>query len=381
MRGHVRKRGKLWSIVVDVGHDEFGKRKQKWYSGFKTRKEAESKLNDLLVKLNEGTYVPPSKMTVEQYLTKTWLPAIRGTLRPNSLAAYEGFVRNHIVPAIGPMALQRVTPAALNALYADLADKGRKKGTGGLGIRSIRYCHTTLHRAFADAVKWGLLQRSPAAAATPPRQTARPEMNTWTAAELRTFLTFIEDERYAAAYRLLASTGARRGEILGLRWRDCDLDAGRLAIQQTIVAVGYRIEVSAPKTAKGRRSVALDGQTLQVLRTFRAAVLEERLALGRGKPADDELVFQNIDGSPVHPQAFSDRFERLAKAAGLPKIRLHDLRHSHATLALQAGIPAKVVSDRLGHATTAITLDLYSHVSPQMQEEAADRIAALVFGA
>lgn len=385
MRGHIHKRegprGTRWSVVVDVGHDEEGKRKQKWYGGFSTKRDAQSKLTELLGKLENGTWVAPSKVTVGQFLNQQWLPAIRSSIRPTSLGGYENCVRNHILPAIGTYPLQRVTAPMLNDLYATLAESGRKqKKGGGLGVRSIGYVHVTCRRAFGDAVKWGLLQRNPAESATPPRQTGKPEMRTWTAAEMRVFLASLETERLGMAYRLAASTGARRGEILGLRWRDCDLEAGRLAIQQTLIEIRYQVEVSTPKTAKGRRSIALDAGTLEALKRYRAQVLQERMLLGRGKPSEDELIFQQPDGSPVQPSAFSAGFIQRAKAAGLPRIRLHDLRHSHATLALQAGIPAKVVSDRLGHATTAITLDLYSHVSPSMQEEAADRIAKLITG-
>jgi integrase len=184
----------------------------------------------------------------------------------------------------------------------------------------------------------------------------------------------------SAAYVLAATTGLRRGELLGLRWRDLDLGAGRLSVTQTLVSVNYAVSFSTPKTAAGRRSVALDPATVAALRAHRVAVLEERLSLGLGAPTEDALAFTAIDGTPLHPGQFSDRFDRLVKAAGVPRIRFHDLRHTHATLALRAGVHPKVVSERLGHSTISVTLDTYSHAIPAMQEEAAAKVAALVFG-
>lgn len=170
----------------------------------------------------------------------------------------------------------------------------------------------------------------------------------------------------------------RRGEVLGLRWSDVDLNAARLSVQQTPVSVAYKLEFSTPKTARGRRSLALDATTVEALRTHRKRQLEERMAWG---PAYEEsgLVFTTENGAPIHPDRFTQMFDKHAKHAGLPRIRLHDLRHSHATLALAAGVHPKVVSERLGHATVAFTLDVYSHAVPALQEDAAERVASLIF--
>jgi len=170
---------------------------------------------------------------------------------------------------------------------------------------------------------------------------------------------------------------------LGLRWRDVDLETGRLAITQTLIAVAWKMSVSAPKTKKGKRSVALDPVTVTVLRAHRKSQLEERLAWGAAWEDDGlnkDLVFRRENGTAIHPDSFCDWFERHIRAAGVPRINFHSVRHTHATLALQAGVHPKVVSERLGHSTIAITLDTYSHAIPAMQEEAAEKIARLVFG-
>jgi integrase len=204
-------------------------------------------------------------------------------------------------------------------------------------------------------------------------------MKTWTAAELRRFLAHVEGERLYGAWVVAATTGMRRGEVLALRWRDVDLTLGRLSISQQVTTLGNRPVVSSPKTAKSRRLVALDPATVEALRGHRVAQAEERLLMGPGY-RDEDLVFAWPDGRPIHPDVFSQWFDRHLQAAGLPRIRLHDLRHTHATLALAAGIHPKVVSERLGHSTISITPDTYSHVSPGLQEEAAVRVADLVFG-
>jgi integrase len=368
MRGHVRKRGSTWCVVVDVGRNERGKRVQKWHSGFGRRKDAERALTEILGRLESGAYVEPSKLTVRGFLEDEWLPAVRASLRPLTFESYElNIVR--VVDSIGSVRLQQLTPAVLNRLYGELGQ--------GLSARSVRYVHTVLRHALADAVKWNRLVRNPADAAEPPSAKAAkaPPMRTWSAAELRAFLDHVADDRLYAAYHLAATTGLRRGELLGLRWRDVDLDASRLAVVQTIV--GKR-QVSQPKTDRSRRSVALDPATVAALREHRKRQLQERLAWGPAYESEHDLVFCGEDGSPIWPRSLSRAFERHARQAGLLAIRLHDLRHTHATLALQAGVHPKVVSERLGHLGVGITLDTYSHAIPAMQEDAAAKVAALL---
>jgi len=370
MRGHIRKRGSTWAVVVDVGRDASGKRQQKWHSGFRTKREASEALTEILGQLARGQYVAPSKLTVGDFLEDEWLPAIRAGVRPLTFESYAGNVRNHIVSHVGEVPLQQLTPPMLNSMYAELGKT--------LSPRTVRYIHAILRRAFADAVKWNRLARNPLDSADPPscRAGGGRTMRTWSSPELARFLDCVRDDRLFACWRFLAMTGCRRGEALGLRWRDLDLDNGRATIVQTIV--GKRA-VSEAKTDRGRRMIALDRATVAALRQHREAQNEERLILGASYE-DNDLVFSREDGSPIWPRSLTRSFARLVEAAGLPRIRLHDLRHTHATLALQAGIHPKVVQERLGHATISITLDVYSHAIPAMQEAAAARVAELVGG-
>jgi len=269
----------------------------------------------------------------------------------------------------------------LNAMYAALLADGKRTtangGSGGLSPRSVRYIHTIVHRAFRDAVRWARIVRNPADAADPPRASAvvRPTMTTWTADQVRAFIDHTKEHRLHAAYVLLATTGMRRGEALGLRWSDLDLTAGRASISQTVIMVHHDIRIGAPKTARGRRTVALDPGTVTALREHRQRQLAERLLMGVGF-TDHGLVFCRPDGGPLHPERFSRTFSRESAHAGLPAIRLHDLRHTWATLALSAGEHPKIVQERLGHANVSITLDVYSHVSEGLHSDAASRIAS-----
>ncbi len=412
MRGHIRKRGDPggWEYIVDIGQAaaqrcqgcgrrlwverkpqascprcggalrETEERRRAIKGGFATRKECLAEMNKLLVAVEEQTFVAPTKATVKEYLKNEWLPAAKSTIRESTYNSYVQHVDCHVVPFVGTVKLQKVSGATLNGLYAKLADSGRKNGKRGLSPATVHHVHSCLHRAFRDAVKWGHLARNPADAADPPHQrgTERREMKTWTAEQLRAFLAFTKDAELHALWHTLAMTGMRRGEGLGLRWEDVDFEAARLAVRRALIPSGRSVVVSEPKTARGRRSIALDAETVAVLKAQAARQLEQQAAWQEGW-TDSGYVFTAEDGQHLNPEAVTRWFRQAVKHSLLPKIRLHDLRHTHATLALQAGIHPKVVSERLGHATVSITLDTYSHAIPAMQEEAATLIAGLVF--
>lgn len=387
MRGHVIKRGKKWSFVVDAPREEAvdddGRavrlRRQKWYSGYATKKAAEIAMTEILGSINKQAYVAPDKVTVAAYLAE-WLQAqAREDIRPSTLASYRQLMETYVIPRIGMHQLQSLSSAHIDALYTALLAGGRKQRAGGLSPRTVHYVHVVLRKALAHAARMQRVARNVAddVKAPPSRVAAVPR--TWSGAELRAFLEHVEGDRLHAAWVLAASTGMRRGEVLGLRWSDVDLEAGRVSITQTVIAVGYKVSFSTPKTDNGRRSVALDPAVVNALRAHRVRQAEERLAAATY--ADLDLVFARPDGSPLHPDNFSQSFDNHVRAVGLPRIRLHDLRHTHATLALQAGVHPLVVSKRLGHGSVTVTLDVYSHAIPEMQEEAAARVAAVVWGA
>jgi integrase len=379
MRGSIRKRGRTYTWYLDVPDPATGRRRQRSKGGFRTKKECQDALSEALAALRSATFVDPSPRTLGGFLVEEWLPAVRPPrLRPSTWSSYQMNTEAHIVPALGVVALQRLGPAQLTAFYRTLLERGRRDGRGGLAPKTVRNIHGTMHAALQDAVRWGYVARNVANAVELPKGPTA-EMQVWSPEQLRCFLDHVQADRLYAAWLLIATTGMRRGELAGLRWADVDLEAGRASPRRPRVVVDNEVVVSEPKTAKGRRSLALDPVTVAALRRHRAQQAEERIAAG---PLwqDSGLVFTWPDGSPVHPQRFSSWFEQHARAAGLPRIRLHDVRHSYATAALAAGIPAKVVSERLGHANIAITMDTYSHVLPGLDEQAAGTVARLILG-
>jgi integrase len=315
------------------------------------------------------------------FLTDQWLPTVRAAIRPTTWATYRIYAEAHVIPVLGPIPLQALTATHLNRLYADLAEHGRRDGRGGLKPKSVRHVHVLLHKALRDAVRWGLVARNVAEAADPPR-VPRRQRDVWSAEQLRSFLEATRQDRLAAMWLRFATTGMRRSELLGLPWRAVNLEAtpGRLAVIETVVLVDKQpIIVAEPKTATSRRQLALDPFTAAALKAHRVRQLQERLAWG---PAwtDTGLVFTREDGQRLHPEHVTKRFARLVRAAGLPPITLHGIHHSYATAALAAGEPLKVVSERLGHASTSTTANLYQHVPPSMDERTANAVAQLILG-
>lgn len=363
-----------WAFVVDTAAPG-APRRQRRGGGFATKAEATAAMNDLQSRLAGGTFVEPSRQTVAAYLEE-WLAGVKGEVRGGTWRSYSDIIAKYIDPRIGDLPLQALTRNRIRALYQDLALSGRVRGGGALAPKTVHNVHLTLRKALGDAVEDRLLMTNPADAAHR-LPTSRPEMIVWSSEQLARFLAAVREDPRFALWRLASTTGLRRGEVLGLRWRDVDLEAGRLRVTQQRVRGADGLGYGAPKTAKGRRSVALDPSTIAALRSHRARQLEDRLAFGPGYQ-DADLVFARADGSPEDPDGISGAFDRLGRLAVLPRIRFHDLRHTHATLALSAGIHPKVVQERLGHSSITVTLDTYSHAIPAMQEDAATRIAALL---
>lgn len=261
-------------------------------------------------------------------------------------------------------------------MYADLLRSGRRHGSSGLSARSVRYVHVLLKKAYADAIRLGYADRNPVELADPPSlKAARARVRApWSSEELAEFLAAAREDPFYPAYHLAASTGMRRGEVLGLRWSDLDLQGRELHVIQTIVEAGHTPTVGVPKSERSRRLIALDSRTVEVLRDHHEVELRRRHDHLASVGA---LVFAQVDGSAIHPACFSYAFAHRVRVVGVRRVRFHDLRHGHATMALRAGIHPKVVSERLGHSSIATTLDIYSHAIPSMQREAADAVAAL----
>jgi integrase len=378
MRGHVHKRGSTWGYVVDVGRDPAtGKRKQRTKGGFRTRSAAEDALTEVLNEIRSGTVVAPTSVTLEEYLTE-WLTTVRPQLRETTWASY-GVAVQRICWGLGARKLQALTAVEVERFYARLVNEGGPAGRP-LAAKTVRNTHIVLHRALADAERLRLVMRNVAHLARPPA-VPHVERATWTADELAAFLEHVSGDRLFAAYVLLATTGMRRGEVFGLRWRDVDLSTRRASVTQTVTTVNDKLVLGPTKTNRSRRTISLDPTTVEVLRAHRVVQDQERSTAGEAWDPSYDLVLCDGTGRPEHPDRFSRQFQRYVKATELPPLRgPHNLRHTWATLALRAGVHPKVVSDRLGHATIAVTIDTYSHVAPSLDAEAADTVAADIFG-
>jgi integrase len=372
-----KKRGDVWYAIFDEDRDENRQRHRRWVSsrraGFvNTKKGAQIYINEQLAKMARGEYVEPSALTVGAYMRK-WLESRKAGVRPSTLHGYRKNAETHIIPRLGSVPVQQLTRERIGAFYAELQDER------GLSARSVRHVHTLLRRALRDLVDDHRLARNPAAERIELPKVDEKEMNIWTPADVRVFLDHAREDRLYALWVSALATGARRGELCGLTWRAVDIDAATLTITETLLDVGGKLVGGKPKTSRGRRVVALDPLTVGALRAHSTAQKAERLAFGPGFN-ERGFVFVREDGSPIHPAWLTRRWSQIVKASGAPRIRLHDARHTSASLALAAGIPIGIVSERLGHSKTSITLDVYAHALPGQHREAADKLADAMFG-
>jgi len=383
VRGSIVKRGSSYSIVYRAPDPATGVSKQTWKGGFQTKRAAEAALKEIVSAVDAGSYTRPSKQTLGQYLTDDWLPSLDaavagGALKATAANFYRNLANAYVAPRIGGTLLTRLDPPALNKLYGDLLANG-KRGGKPLSTTSVHGVHVTISRALSDAVRWGKISRNVAVLADPP-QPAKKDKAIWNAEQLRAFAASTADDRLAALWVLAMSTGLRRGELAGLRWIDLDLEASKLRVAAARVVVNYQVVDETPKSKSSARTIGLDPLTVAALKAHHRRQLEERMAWGSAW-TDSGLVFTREDGLGLHPERVTRMFQAAAGRAQLPVIPLHGLRHSYATAGLEAGVPMKVVQQRLGHSSIAITADLYSHVREQVDQDAADRTATFIFGA
>jgi integrase len=379
MRGHITKRGKnSYSIAISLGKDAAtGKYKYQWVSVKGTKREAEKHLAELIHQLDNGTYIKPGKTTLAEYLER-WLKEYSWpNLAPRTTEGYESIIHRHIIPALGKIPLIQLKPEHLQRYYSEKLSGGRYDGKGDLSRTTVSHHHTCLHRALKMALKWGLINRNPADAVTPPRP-QRSEMHTMNEDDLHSFLEAAKRTPYYVLFYLALFTGMRRSELLALRWTDVDLLLCQIYVTRSLhhLRTG-EIIFRAPKTTKGRRMVSLSPSTAQLLHEYKENQEEQRASLGIPLD-DDDPVFSDLEGKPFLPDTVSHAWVKLVKRIGLEGIRLHDARHTHASLMLKQGVHPKVVQERLGHATISTTLDLYSHVAPGLQQAAAEGFDKMV---
>lgn len=380
VRGSIVNRYKgSYSIVLDLGTDpDTGRRRQKWVTVRGNKKDAERRLSELLHQLDTGTFTEPSRVTVAKYLSQ-WAEnyAVVHT-SPRTAESYQNELKRHIIPALGSIRLSDLRPQHVEKYYADALTSGRKDGKGGLSARTILYHHRILSEALNHAVRTGLLARNVCKAVTPPRPT-KPRINTLAYEDIPHFLQVAQNSTYYYVFITALLTGMRLGEILALRWRNVDLVRGMVSVVETLHVARRSWDLRQPKSPHSRRQVALPQSLVAQLEELRTRQEEQRGMLGTAF-TDDVFVFAHADGKPFGYHSVSKEFAHVMDKAGLPHIRFHDLRHTHATLLLRAGVHGKVVSERLGHASVAFTLDTYSHVLPGLQENAAEKLDTMIRG-
>jgi integrase len=370
------KRGKTWSYRLRVPDLNTGKTQQIRKSGFQTFKEAQADRDLTRNALLKGEYVTQHSISVEQFLNE-WIEVHATTLKPTTEAEYRARLRLYVIPLIGKLQLRNLRPTDIQKMYLTLLKEGGKSGTP-LSAKSVENIGAVLKRALQHALDVEqLISRNPASRVPMPKGVSKRNV-TWTHSELNAFLGKAESHRLFAFFRLSAFTGARRSELLGLKWSDLDLESKRVSIERVRVKTRYGVqEVATTKGGDGRRVVTLDETTLKVLRDHKRRQAEDRLRLGEAWTETGYLFVQE-DGLPIDPDTPSQLFTSLRKRLGLPEQRLHDLRHIHATELLRAGVPLHVVADRLGHKDAMVTATIYAHVRQDQAESVAEIFAKAV---
>ena len=372
MKGSIRQRGKgSWEICIDTGRDPATGRRLRHFENVRGRKaEAQRRLRELLLSVEQGTYVKFDRLTVAQFLEEWLQDYVATNTAPRTSERYQEIVRVHLIPALGSLPLLSLRPHHIQKYYAEAMESGRRDGKGGLSALTVHHHHRVLYEALRYGVKHGILIRNVAEAVDAPRPEHK-ELAILAASDVQLILDACKETPYYVLFFTLAYTGLRRSELLGLRWEDVDLQKSTLSVVRSLHQLrGGKYIFSEPKTKRSRRQIALSPSLAIVLWEHRLKQEHARKLLGKPLESTD-LVFSHPDGRPIRPDSVTRAFPEIAKSVGLRDVRLHDLRHAHATILLQQGVNPKIVQERLGHSSVSTTLDIYSHVLPGLQEAAA----------
>jgi integrase len=382
--GSIRRRGKRsFEIRFDVARDEPGQRKRRHITvRGEDVKDAQEKLVALLRERDTGSAIDPSKTTLGQYLD-TWLVEIQ--VEPTTLQRYRQLVDNQIKPHLGSAILQDLKPAAVKAWHKALRENGRKQRKKGeetprpLADRTILHAHRCLANALGDALEVRLIASNPAADISQPKVRVKKDIEILKAGEPRLVLEKLAGHELYSVSALALATGMRRGELLALRWTDIDMDRGVVKVERSLEELADgSLRFKPPKTESGKRSISIPPTTVDMLRVHRKNQLEQRMALGLGKPPADALVFPGLDGEPMSPDRLSWRWRNTCKTLGLPRVSFHALRHTHASALIAAKEDIVAISRRLGHSKPSVTMDVYGHLYERDDSSAALAIARIL---
>ena len=356
-----------WVASVHLGYKN-GKRVRKYFYG-RTRRAVAEQLKVALRDQQQGLPVKVERQTVAQFLDQ-WLEAVvRPRVRPSTYKSYAMHIRLHLKPALGHLPLGQLAPQHVQTMM-------NEKLAAGLSPRSVQYLRGVLRSALNQAVKWDLVARNVATLVEPPRS-RRPPVRPLTPEQARSLLEAVRGDRLEALVTVALALGLRQGEALALRWEDVDLDAGVLHVRHTIHKIDGTWQFMEPKTDRSRRTITMPVTTIAALRVHRVRQEQERLVAGE-RWQDWGLVFPSTVGTPLNGSNVTHRFQKHLERAGLPRQRFHDLRHCCASLLLAQHVPMRVVMEILGHSQISLTMDTYSHVMPGLQQEAAERMDAIL---
>jgi integrase len=374
MKGHIRERGKgNWYAVIDVRDPATGRRKRKWHSlEAKGKRQAEIECATLVSSIKAGTYLEPNKTTLAHFIER-WLENTKANVAPRTHERYAEIARKSIAPLLGAVILAQLKPAQISEAYTKALRGGRRDGKGGLSPQTVIHMHRVLKQALKQAVQWEMIHRNPADAVRPPK-VEKHRFTTYDMSQTAALLEAVEGQRIYIPVLLAALCGLRRGEIAALRWCNVVLEKGSIAVVESVEQMNGSTRLKETKSGRVR-TVSLPLTVRDALRAHRFAQAESMLKLGV-RLTDDSFVCVLDDGTPMQPTFITHEWLRAIKGTNLPQYRFHDLRHAHATHMLTSGTHVKVASERLGHSRVGITLDLYSHVLPGMQEDAAAKVDA-----
>lgn len=385
MKNGVVQRGVTWSYVIREVDPATGKTKPVWRGGFRTQADAKAKRAEAIAAMRKGTYVARQDITVAVYL-RQWIDGHAVELKASTAKTYRDKIETYLIPTLGHEKVQTLSPGRLSLVFKTMVEQGGRgavHGKGGrpLSPRTVEFARAVLRKAMQDAIVDRLIDVNPVVGSKRPRP-VKPKHTTWTAEQVRAFLDTEEESRLHPLWFLAFATGMRRGELTGLIWSDIDLDEGIVSVNRSVTQLGKERVATTPKNHE-RRRVAIDAETVAILKAWKVAQAQEKLVCGQDWADHDGTVFTWEDGTPLQPDYVTKRFQRVQAQleVPLPRIVVHEIRHSHATILLRAGVPVHIVSKRLGHKDVTITLNVYADVLPQDDDRAVDVWTKAVWGA
>ena len=364
----IAKRGSTYSYIVRITDPKTGKKKQKWISGFATKAEAVSARDKARNEARTGIFVSPTKITVQDHF-EAWWQIKSQKVKPTTADNYRQILERYILPNLGSIALKDLSPVLIERMLLDL-NKDHSEST-------VRLVSIVLAQGLDRAIKDNLLAINPAKGIERPKG-KKKSVTPYTSSELKELLRALENHRLFAYFRLLAYSGARRGEVLALRWSDLDFDKRTLSISKNRTRIGKTvIEQDSTKGGDGKRFIQIDSETLRIIKKHRTDQIGERMKAGSAWK-EQNYIFTQATGDPLDPSTPYQLFKKVAKKIGLRSESLHSIRHLHATELLNSGVSVHLVKDRLGHSDISTTLRIYAHIRPEQKQEVADLFARAI---